>query len=80
MTTRSKKRLLRGGAILLLCGAAVAARFCWPCPAASVETWFLGPEGNPVTAALAALEDGMGDGVGQAVAAFCEEFSDDTCT
>ena len=80
MTIRTQKQLLRWCAILLLCGAAVAARLCWPRPAARVEAWFLGPEGNPVTSAFAALEDGMGDGVGKAVAAFCEEFSDDTCT
>lgn len=80
MTDRRRWQKLRWGIVLVLCVAAVAARLWWPRPAAWAEAWFLGPEGNPVTEAFAALEDGMGDGVGAAVEAFCEEFADDAYT
>ena len=71
-------RRLRQAALFFFCAAAVAARFLWPGGAAWAEQWFLGSADNPAAAAFAALEDGMDDGVGAAVAAFCEEFSDGT--
>ena len=80
MTKRTQWRKLRWSIVLVLCAAAAAARLWWPHPGAWAETWLLGPEGNQVTEAFAALEDGMGRGVGAAVAAFCEEFADDAYT
>ena len=65
--------LWAAGAVL----AAVLARGLLPGPAAAAEAWLLGPAGNRVTAAFAALEDAFGDGVGEAVAAFCAELSGD---
>ncbi len=55
--------------------AALAARCLFPAGAAAAETWLLGPDGNRVAAAFAALEAAMGDGVGQAVTAFCQEMT-----
>lgn len=76
MTKPATKQAARQAAALLLCAAAVAARLWWPGTAAWAERWFLGPEDNQVAQAFSALENGMGDGVGAAVEAFCEEFSD----
>ena len=76
MKQRTTRQFLRRGALLLICAAAAAARLWFPVAGDLAETWLLGPEGNPVTAAFSAMEDGMDDGVGAAVAAFCEEVSD----
>lgn len=80
MTKAAKTRLLRWAAAALLCAAALAARLWYPGLAERAETWFLGPEGNQVSQAFAVLENTMGEGVGVAVEAFCEEFSAYECT
>lgn len=64
---------------LILCAAALAARIQHPDAARTLETWLIGPEGNPVVQAFAGMEYAMGEGggIGQAVQVFCTEMTGD---
>ena len=70
--------VVRFGVVLLLAALLFFAKQHYQKPADTLEAWLFGEEHNPVTQAFAALSDSMehGEGLGQAVQAFCEEKSD----
>lgn len=67
--------LMRILAALLIIALLIFAKQFYPRPANILEAWLFGEEINPVTQAFAALSDSMeqGEGLGQAVQAFCGE-------
>ena len=80
---REKKKTGRPGArlaaVLLLCALTAGAKHWRPQAAQALQTWSVGQEDNRVLQAFAALGSSMeqGDGLGQAVQAFCAEMTGD---
>ena len=74
--------LVRILSVILLVTLLIFAKQHYQEPANVLEAWLCGEEINPVTQAFAALSDSMeqGEGLGQAVQAFCGEVDEDACS
>jgi len=59
--------------IVLICAAALLARFLWPAGAGTAARALFGPAGNPVAQVFAALDGAFSDGFGGAVPVFRED-------
>lgn len=59
--------------IVLICAAALLARFLWPNGARTAARALFGPDGNPVAQVFAALDGAFSDGFGGAVPVFRED-------
>jgi len=59
--------------LILICGAALFARFLWPDGAETAARALFGPAGNPVAQVFAVLDGAFSDGLGGAVPVFRED-------
>ncbi len=67
--TNHEKRVL----LLIICTAALLARFLWPAGAETAARALFGPVGNPVAQTFAALDGAFSGGTGGAVPVFKED-------